>query len=202
VFPPDNSALAIFELNGSGVDSSGHGRHASLIGAATFTTTAWGKGLVLQGDPGSLNWSSYAGLIQHPYTIEVVVVPSRTSCYAKLFSFSDSNDRGWYYCGQFNSYPHGSIGPQLLTNQRHYFAMVSTGAGSIQVYLNGSSIGAINASFSAPPGQAIFFRDDSVSGRSETLTGVVEAVRISNVSRSTNEIKAIQSKLNTSSSLP
>jgi len=196
VFATDPDTLARFELNGDVTDSSGNARDATLLGG-TFVTTSWGKGLSVTGeDPQGFKWTSYAGLIVHPYTIEMVVTPDDTSCWKKLFGSNDAVDTGWNYCSQLQTYaPNYMVGPNLVAHQRHYFAMVSTSSTMIDVYLNGTMIGSVGAGFTAPPGDAIFFRDDSQTGRGEMLSGVIEAVRISKIARTPAEILKTATRL-------
>ena len=194
IFTTDGNTLALFELNGTLADSSGNNRNATLIGG-TFVSTSWGQGFSVPGQSTQgFQWNTYAGMITHPYTVEMVVTPQSVSCWKKLFGPSDSADAGWYFCGGFSSYPSNAIGPTFTTNQRHYIAIVSTSSNGIRVYADGASIGTSN-NFTAPGGAAIFFRDDTNTSRSEALDGVVDAVRISKVARTATEIQAVQAKL-------
>jgi len=194
IFTTDTNTLALFELNGTLADSSGNNRNATLIGG-TFVTTSWGQGFSVPGQSTQgFQWNTYAAMITHPYTVEMVVSAQNVSCWKKLFGPSDSADAGWYFCGGFSSYPSNAIGPTFTTNQRHYIAVVSTSSNAIRVYVDGSSIGTSN-NFIAPGGAAIFFRDDTNTSRSEALDGVVDAVRISKVARTATEIQAVQAKL-------
>ena len=198
-FPTDDGVLARLELNGDLTDSSGNGRHATLIGGE-FVATALGTGLhVGPDDPLGIDWSEYAGLLSHPYTVEIVLTPADTSGFRKIFSFDDSSDNGWYYNGQgIRAYPNPTLGGgQVLPGELHYIAFVSTAPDQIDVYFQGVLLGSTNASFTAPPSQAIFFRDDAGTGRSERLDAVVEAMRISGVARTAEEIAAIQQNLST-----
>jgi hypothetical protein len=80
VFQNDPSTLALLEFNGDARDTSGNGRSPTLLGG-TFERTPWGMGLRLSNaDPQGLDWSAYAGLLQHPYTIEIVVTPDNVGC--------------------------------------------------------------------------------------------------------------------------
>jgi hypothetical protein len=195
VFAADDATLALFELNGDASDASGHDRDATLIGGS-FVATAWGQGLDVPGIANQgFQWSAYANLLVHPYTIEMVVTPADTGCWKKLFGPSDSTDLGWHYCSTFQTYPDNLVGPNLPANQRHYLAIVSMSAAMIAVHYNGAMIGTTSTSFTAPPGAAIFFRDDSSTGRTETLDGVIEAVRLSGKARSATEISAVQGRL-------
>lgn len=199
VFQSDPSTLAILELNGTVDDTSGNGRTPTLIGG-TFVPTAWGQGLRLPAaDPQGLNWSAYASLIQHPYTIEMVLTPDSVTGWAKLFGVDDASDAGWHYYGNsFYAWPVGGVShPDITAGTRHYFAVVSTGPSTVDVYFQGVKIGAVGASFTAPPREAIFFRDDSSTSRYERLRGVIEAVRISRGSRTAAEIAAVQARLAT-----
>jgi hypothetical protein len=199
VFPPAPGVLAQFEFNGDTLDSSGNRRDATLLGGQ-FVTTAFGQGLhVSAGGPTGIDWSQFAGLLVHPYTIEMVVRPVDTTSYRKLFSFSDSTDAGWYYHSQgFQAYPNGVVGGgQVAAGNRHYLAIVSTASNQLSVYFQGVLLGTTNAGFSAPPAQAIFFRDDAASGRAEQLDAVVDALRISGVTRTSAEIAAMQDRLQT-----
>jgi hypothetical protein len=197
IMPNDAQTLALLALDGNTQDMSGHGRHAILI-SGTFTTTAVGQGLHLTGEGGEagqgFHWNAYADLLVHPYTIEMIVTPEETQSYRKLFSFDDSSDRGWYYRSEgLAAYPHQWLGEGLaLPNEQHYLAFVSLDNETIEVYLQGVSIGTTEASFAAPVAQAIFFNDDAATGRVEQLAGVVEEVRISGMSRTAVEIQAIQ----------
>ena len=38
-----------------------------------------------------LDWSAYAHLMVHPYTVEMVLVPAQTSCWRKIFSANDGS---------------------------------------------------------------------------------------------------------------
>ncbi|MGB5048237.1 MAG: hypothetical protein WBO46_04845 [Caldilineaceae bacterium] len=200
ILPNDAHTLALFPLDGSTQDTSGNNRHATLIGG-TFITTTVGQGLqitgTVSGDGQGFQWNAYANLLVHPYSIEMIVTPNRTSSYAKLFSFDDSQDSGWYYQGNgIAVYPNASLGAgKAQPNERHYIAFVSLDNENIEVFLQGVSIGTTANSFTSPPGQAIFFNDDSGTGRGEQLTGVVEYVRISNISRTPTEMQAIRNRL-------
>ncbi len=197
IMPSDEHTLALFALDGNVQDTSGHGRDAVLI-SGTFTSTLMGQGLQLSGqsdgDGQSFHWNAYADLLVHPYTVEMIVTPEDTQNYRKLFSLDDSLDAGWYYRSQgLTAYPHERLGEgQALPNEQHYLAFVSLDNATIEIYLQGVSIGTTEASFTAPAAQAIFFNDDTGTGRGEQLTGVVEEVRISDVSRTAVEIQAIQ----------
>lgn len=197
VFSADAGTLALFEFNGDVTDSSGNSRDASLIGG-TFAATEWGQGLVLAGlDPQGIEWTAHAALLVHPYTVEMVLVPDSTTDYLKLFGFDDGSDDGWYYFrNEFLAYPGSQLGAgALVGGVRHYLAIVSTAVDTIDVYFDGILLGSLAASFAAPPAEAIFFRDDTATSRSESLTGVVEEVRLSGVARTAAEIGASQTRL-------
>lgn len=200
IFPNDTHTLALFRLNGDVQDASGNGRHATLISGA-FTSTPLGQGLQLSGhsdgDGQGFHWNAYAHLLVHPYTIEMIVTPEETQSYRKLFSFDDGGDPGWYYRGEgITAYPYERLGEGLaLPNERHYLAFVSLDNETIEVYLQGVSIGTTEASFTAPPTHAVFFNDDATTSRLEQLSGVVDEVRLSNVARTAVEIQAVQNTL-------
>jgi choice-of-anchor C domain-containing protein len=197
VFETDTKVLAKFEFNGDLNDSSGNGRHARLLGGE-FVETPWGQGLhVSRTNKTGIDWSAFANLLVSPYTIEIVLTPSATGNWGKLFSFEDANDRGWYYKDKgIQAYPHPVRGGgKVHGNEQHYLAFVSTDPNTVDVYFQGSFIGSTNASFKAPPPQAIFFRDDTRTGRQEQIDAVVEALRVSNISRTPEEIAAIQRRL-------
>lgn len=200
VFAPDGDTLALFELNGTLNDTSGNNRNATLI-AGGFTQTPWGMGFAVNGSTTQgFQWSAYANLLVHPFTIEMVN-GCTTTCYKKLFGGSDTADAGWYYCTQLTSY--GSqqsvtkVGPNVSGGQRHYLAFVSTSTAMMDVYLNGAKVGAAPTRLANPPTAAIFFRDDTVTQRSEAVNAVIDAVRLSRVARTATEIAATQTKLAT-----
>lgn len=202
IFPVDPDTLASFELNGDSSDSSGNGRHATLLGGE-FVSTHYGQGLHVlfrsfQGvpQPMGLDWSGFASLLVHPYTIEMVLTPKTTDCFHKLFSFEDNDDGGWYYCDGFAAYPNPNIGgSQLPSDLLHYLAVVSTAADQVDVYFQGALLGSTGAAFAAPPPEIILFQDDTATGRSEQIDAVIDAVRISQVARSAQEIAALWSTL-------
>jgi hypothetical protein len=203
VFQNDPFTLALLEFNGNASDTSGNGRSPTLLGG-TFEPTSWGMGLRLSGaDPQGLDWSAFSALLKPPYTIEMVVTPDNVGCWAKLFGSNDASDFGWYYCNGFQAYPNPVMTDTNITaGTRHYLALASAststsdvGTSTVIVYFQGVKIGSTPASFTAPPSAAIFFRDDSTTSRGERLRGIVEAMRISSVSRTSTEIAAVQSRL-------
>lgn len=200
VFPADPDALAKFEFNGDVKDSNGTGRDAILLGGE-FVATIWGQGLhVFPPSPGGaigIDWSEFAGLLVHPYTVEVVLAPLDTVGWRKIFSFEDASDAGWYYKNQgIQAFPNPVVGTgQVLADERHYIAFVSTASDQVDIYFQGVLLGSTDASFTAPPAEAIFFRDDTSTGRREQLDAVVEALRISGITRTQGEIEFIQQRL-------
>ncbi len=198
IFPADAGVLALFEFDGDLADLSGNARDATLIGG-DFVTTSLGMGLqVGPTDPTGFDWSDFAALLVHPYTVEMILTPKQdTSGYRKLFSHSDSADAGWYYWSQgIQAFPNAVLGSgQVLPDELHYIAFVSTSDSQVDIYFQGQFLGSTNASFTAPPSEAIFFRDDTGTGRREQLDAVVEAVRISDVTRTAEEISAVQQQL-------
>jgi hypothetical protein len=199
VFAPDDGTLAILELNGDLTDSSGHLRDATLIDG-TFVPTSWGQGLAVAGmATQGFQWSAYASLLVHPFTIELVVTPQSVACWHKLFSPNDLFDNGWYYCLQIQTCcPDAFVGGSTLPiDQRHYLAFVSTSATQSDVFYNGTRLGSVATGFTTPQAEAIFFRDDLTSLRGEAFIGVVDAVRISNVARTPAEIATVQARLAT-----
>lgn len=216
VFTADEHTLAIFELNGDLLDSSGHGRHAlptrepsdAGAGAQTldpvrFVQTSWGQGLTLPGTPyQGFDWSAHASLLSAPFTMEIVLVPSETDCYQRLFAFDAEDDDGWYLCDGFEAYPNDALlGTDFAEGERLYLAIVmsteldadaGTGA-AITVYKNGTLLGTSQGAFVAPPTDAVFFEDDNHRG--EQPNGVVDAVRLSSGARSAEEISATWTRL-------
>jgi cysteine-rich repeat protein len=198
IFLPAPGVLAEFEFEGNTLDTSGNHRDASLLGGS-FVPGQFGQALQLSaGGPMGLDWSAFASSLVHPYTIEMVLTPGQTLNFAKLFSSNDTSDQGWYYVSRgFTDFPAGSVGGGLmLDNQRHYLAFVSTSATTMNVFFQGFFLGGVTTSFTSPPPQAVFFRDDSASGRREQVVGKIEGLRISGVSRDAAEIAAQQRYLN------
>ncbi|MDD5309085.1 MAG: hypothetical protein PHU25_17370 [Deltaproteobacteria bacterium] len=196
-FDVDDHTLAVFELDGDTLDSSGNGRDATFLGG-TFEDTPLGHRLRLTGaDPQGFDWSAYASLLVHPYTIEMILTPDSVSDYQKLFGVDDAADDGWYiYNGGFVAYPETEItNPGIFDGAGLYFALISTDASNIDVYLQGVYLGSTAASFTAPPTSAIFFRDDTNTARGEQLAGLVDAVRISNVARTPAELAVVAARL-------
>src|SRR5262249_18794313 len=133
---------------------------------------------------------NYAPLLVPPFTVEMVLTPTRVNInqpWGKLFGFADDQDKGWYYYQDgIESYPSATLGQGLVVaNERHYIAFVAANPASptdlngMQVWFNGTLLGTTALNFAPPPTKAIFFRDDSFTGRQETMSGNIEAVRIS-----------------------
>ena len=197
VFPSTSGVLAHFEFEGDLSDLSGNNRDALLIGGE-YVDSEFGQSLhILPNQPTGIDWSSFANFIVHPYTIEMVLTPKDTTAWRKLFSFSDANDWGWYYRNEgVQAFPNPVIGGgQVQANLRHYIAFVSTAADQVDVYFQGGLLGSTNASFTAPPSEAIFFRDESGTNRSEQLDAIVDGLRISEVTRTPGEIALVQQLL-------
>lgn len=197
VFAADAGTLATFEFKGNVQDVSGRGHHARLLGGE-FVQSSSGHGLhVMKSDNAGIDWSDHAKLLVHPYSIEMILTTSSTAPWGKLFGFDDRNDSGWYYKENgIQAYPYAVLGGgQVRPDERHYLAFVSTDPTTVTVYFQGKPLGSTNASFTAPPQAAFFFRDDAPTGRLEQLDAVVEAMRISKVARTAAEIAAVQERL-------
>ncbi|MGH8454312.1 MAG: LamG-like jellyroll fold domain-containing protein, partial [Nevskiales bacterium] len=198
VFTTDASTLTQFELNGDTSDSSGNSRNATPIGGS-FVATPFGMGLQVSADPQGFDWSPFASLLVHPYTIEMVLTPTNLGGFRKLLSFNDASDAGFYYLGnELNIFPVQTTasGGAFANNTRQYIAVVSTSTTNWNVYLNGGLLQTLTHSgqFENPAG-AIFFRDDTATGRGERLNGTIEAVRISSGQRTQAQITAVQSRV-------
>ena len=204
IFPIDASTLSVMELNGNSMDGSDNGRDGTLLGG-DFVDTEFGQGLRLLGEaPQGIDWDAHKDLITHPFTIELVLVPTDTFDYRRLFRYDDELDDGWYYGDylfySYNNDPIPDVGEPFQPDERHYIAFVSREEGEeiiIDVYLNGAFVASTPAgydgSWTDPIANAVFFEDDG----SEHLIGVVDAIRISSGTRSTDEISAVQARLAT-----
>ena len=205
VFASAEGVLAEFEFNGDAQDSSGSGRHATLLGG-DFVPSEYGQGLhvYLGIDPDTydvlpmgIDWSAYAQELHHPFTVEIVFTGFGWGGYEKLLSFDDTLDEGWYTvsCG-FEPWPNPGVGYwSLCPGQRHYLALVSTAQGEMDVYVDGTFFGSSASGLPPNLDEAIFFRDDTATSRWEQLDAVVDALRISGVARSADEIAMMQRRL-------
>lgn len=199
IFPTDAGTVAVFEFEGDALDSSGNARHLTPIETSpsyvgTPCGTAWlSPSTTVQG----FDWSAFAGHLVAPYTVEMVLTPSEVDAWNKLFSHDDGLDAGWYIrSSTFNSFPSGALpGPLFSVGTLAYLAIVSTTPGSIDVYVDGAFAGTISAQFSSAPANAVFFRDDAGTSRSEIYDGTVDAMRISSTARTLAEMGAIMSQL-------
>lgn len=193
-FPTDPSTLAIFEFNGDVLDSSGNGRHATLLNSAsTYVTSTYGQGLVLprvNGQAQGIDWSAYAALLTPPYTVEVLVHPTNLDGYNRLFTHNDQDDNGLYYFnGGLVNYPDNPLaGDPLPVDTLHCLAWSAptTPANTLDLYLDGDYLGQVGRSYAVPT-QAWFFMDD-LAVPNENILGHVDAMRISNVARTGTEL--------------
>jgi LPXTG-site transpeptidase (sortase) family protein len=180
------------------LDTSGNNRHLTFLGSGspTYVPTVYGTGLEI-GDGEGLDWSTYAALLAHPFTIEMVLTPTKnTTSWSKLFGFDDTDDDGWYYYQSgIQAYPNSVLGSSINANEKHYIAFVSTSSTTMDVYFQGNLLGSTDMAFTAAPTEALFFRDDTDTSRTEQFNGVIEALRISAVSRTSTEIDAVQSNI-------
>lgn len=190
-FGSDADTLANFEFEDDVTDSSGNACDLTeMNGPHTFDVGRFGKGIKYAvAKKQGLDWSAYAAMMTHPFTIEYVWKPSGVNTgYQRLFANNIASDIGWYTHGAaFESYPSPALGNTLTANNWHYIACASTSTTTMDVWLDGVKVGNTNMQFTAPPAQAIFMRDD---GASELPDGVLDAIRVSKVSRSAAEIGA------------
>jgi hypothetical protein len=195
-FPAAPNVLALFEFEGTVDDTSGNNRDATVMGGSLVDTTC-GTGFAVNENSHGLDWSTYTTTLTHPYTIEMIVTPDQTSSYAKLFSGNRADDKGWYYVSQgIRVYPVSLFAQgAVLPKERHYIAFVSTAADSVDIYFQGSLLGNSAASFTAPPVSAVFFQDDTATSQVEALDGVIDALRISSVTRTQSEIATVQQRV-------
>ena len=125
----------------------------------------------------------------------MVLNPVDTSAFRKIFSHDDSLESGWYYVlGGIQDWPNAVVGPgEFLAGERHYIAFVSTAPNAVDIYFQGTLLGSTATTFTAPPAQAFFFRDDR--GGSEQLDAVIDGLLISGTNRTPGEIAAVQQRL-------
>jgi hypothetical protein len=220
VFDVDPSTLAVFELNGSLADTSGHGRNPTPWdpdagdAGGTFAPSSFGQSLVLPGDAlEGFDWTAYAPLLTKPYTLEIVIVPTNVGCWGRLFTYDLAQDNGLYLCSGFQSYPSPTLSASFPVGERLYLAIVvhgnadagadaaaapDAGDDELDVYANGTLLGTTPANYSSPPPQALFFKDNTSGvATTEYLPGTAEAVRISSGARTPEEIAAVQVRLAT-----
>lgn len=195
LFEVDAQTLASLELNGDLRDAGPHHRDAAWVTVGAFVDTVWGQGVSLHGGQGQgLDWSAHASELVPPFTIEMVLRPMNTTCYAKLFGADDSLDAGFYYCHGVVSYP-GEVQGLTPPGQVHYLAFVVQSPNALEVYFQGDYLGLTDPFMNFPVSQAFFFRDDSHTSRGEMLRGVVDGVRISRGARSREEIASLAKRL-------
>jgi hypothetical protein len=88
--------LVVLNLPGS-CDHREAGRNSrpgTLLGG-DFVDTEFGQGLRLLGvAPQGINWDAYKDLITHPFSIELVLVPTDTFDYRRLFRYDDGLQNG------------------------------------------------------------------------------------------------------------
>lgn len=205
VFPSGLAGvLARYELNGNVDDASGNERVMQRLGGV-FMRTAFGQGLMVNDASHGLDWSEHATLLSHPFSIEMVFTPMEVpgQSYAKIFDTNGMTEAGWYLQSEgFRNWPVENeplIGRRSITNgQRAYLAFVSTEDNAMHVYINGEkqTEQPIGARFeNTPPGQALFFKDDGNVSENEHPHALIEALRISSVNRSAEEIAEVQNRL-------
>ena len=192
---------AQFEFNGGSQDVSGLGHDGTLIGG-DFVDTEFGQGLRVGDASHGFDWSRYSAALAHPYTIEMVLTPSEDSAtFSKILSPDDEVEDGWYlYSEGFRTYPINgrTAGEDMMPfGQRSYLAIVSVSPTEVNVYVNGQSVTdtPIDSQLDISPDAAIFFRDDGPTSRYETLHAVIDALRISSVSRTAEDVFEVQRRL-------
>ncbi len=202
VFDPANErVVAQFEFNGDAVDVSGSSRDGLILGGE-FVNTEFGQGLRVGHADHGFDWSRYSFFLSHPYTVEIVLNPDvASSTFSKLLGHDDGDEGGWYlYSEGFRTYPiqGGTLGSEMMPfGQRAYLAVVSTSDTEVHVFINGEQVTdePVPSQYPRDPESAIFFRDDASPSRYETLHAVIDAMRISSVSRSAADIALVQSRL-------
>ena len=198
-FPSDDDTLAIFEFSGTVLDSSGNGRHATLLDpTATFVPSEYGTALVLPGvGSGQLqgfDWSAYASLLVPPYTVEVLVYPENLDSWNRLFTNDPASDNGLYYFnGALQNYPDEPLaGSELPAQSVHCLAWSAPAAPEnvLDLYIDGEYLGQVGRGYDVPTVAWFLVDNTSGSGTGENLDGTVDAMRISSVARTGAELAA------------
>ncbi len=195
-FPVSRGVLLHLEFEKQLEDLSGSGFPPTLRGGS-FEDSPLGTGLVFgKGTAGGLDCSLLASRLVHPFTIEMVLIPTSTANYRKLIDVSPQTDEGWYYSQQgLANYPVETFGAgKMLPGQLHSLAWVSTRDGGVKVYFQGKLIGKAISWNRVRPRNLVFFQDDSQTS-SEHYFGLVEALRISSLERSAQELSDIYERL-------
>ena len=79
--------------------------------------SADGQGLRLLGErPQGIDWNAHKDLITHPFTMELVLVPTDTNSYRRLFRYDDGLYEGWYY-GDYLFYSYANDPIRMSANR-------------------------------------------------------------------------------------
>ena len=201
VFSIDTDTLARLELNGTTLDSGDFGADAVLYGAGLnteFVSSQFGRGLAISA-PGAVgvDWTEHAARLVPPWTIEMVlqVTPAQNPLTKRLFTPDLTNDGGWYWQSLLR-FPPGNpvLGNAPITEKLEYFVFASADGTTMDVYEDGAPLGTVGTQFGpGAPVNALFFKDD----RSDDYIGLVDALRISSLVRSQQDIDAVQARLQT-----
>ena len=187
----DADTRALYEFNGT-LEDSANASPLSAPGGATFRPTLYNKGVWLHGAradagaaTGGLDWSQNAGQLAHPFTIEMTINLGRSSGRAKLFGSTVNGDDadGWYLQdGQFQSGAGVPLaGARIEEGLLHALAIRSVDSRTVEVFIDGTAVGTSAMGLALPTSSVIFFPGG-------TFEGVVEAIRVSGRTVSTEQI--------------
>ena len=213
IFPPAAGVLTQLEMNGTVLDTSGNGNHATLIGEMNgrFVNTPFGQGITVTGGTNGFNWRYIGnGGLQAPFTIEIVVTVQQTDgMWGKIVGHDATDWTGiWFETvrNRLELWPnsaqiedHLDTAGQNIIGSRLYLALRSSADNQIELLVNGAVTDSsdISDGLNLPNPLLVFFQDRFPGGNNNNVTGVIDAIRISQVLRTNNEISAVNAHLNT-----
>ena len=213
IFPRAAGVLTQLEMNGTVLDTSGNDNHATLIGVMNgrFVNTPFGQGITVTGGTDGFNWRYIGnGGLQAPFTIEIVITVQQTDgMWGKIVGHDATDWTGiWFETvrNRLELWPnsaqiedHLDTAGQNIIGSRLYLALRSSADNQIELLVNGAVTDSSNLSdgLNLPNPLLVFFQDRFPGGNNNNVTGVIDAIRISQVLRTNDEIAAVNAHLNT-----
>ena len=146
-----------------------------------------------------LDWSAHATLLNHPFTIEMVFTPMVAPGASQIFDTDGTTKPAGTYrakgseIGRVTTIPSSVADVSPMASGSTWSSLLRRMTFTYTSTANARPTGRLDH-LRRSPGQALFFKDDGRAS-SEDPHALIEAIRISSVNRTDDEIADVQSRL-------
>ena len=212
VFEQSENVLTQLEMNGSLDDASGQNRPGHLVGRPTmrFVDSDFGQALLVEGGNDAFDWTyNHASGLRAPWTVELVFTITRfPGNWCKILGHDPDSEQGIWLKGtepkNVSVWPDGNRSEFVWRFDEHewldqvtYLAFASPMPDQLIVYLNGRRLDRASPSSDGldMPNQVFSFFQRTRSPENNNVTALIDAVRISSVARTDEEIQRVWQRI-------